>query len=543
MGRRKRRAAARARAASKLDKRTPLDSIPETLPDKLPDKSPSPPPEQRSEAPQRPVQDRQNEPADPPEPQPQPAVLNEPQQAAAEAAPVESAVDGPVEAQVEGEVLVASIDSEPEDPHVLFDAIDESIFQTDSAPKLESNFELDFAQDFSAAFEAPVETPDPGLFDWTPEPEPSVFDAPTTVLFDEELPQDDPEQEPAEAEEERAPKHPPSDSPTLPELSEEHGPSKVERPEPANVTDVIATLPVDDLQLDAVAPTAETPGPDSNLPGLPSASPEAALEQPGPPKPGSPERPDPVEPPQGLGLPEPPVRADPPGPIEPSGPTDTPGASALPERTQAPSESLVPQVEPAEPVEPVEPIEHAAPDRAALHSETLDPAPPPPEPWGRAWIHEATPQALEQLQLDSAAIFLREGTRQPQGVAGLIDWRMAGRLGHQILKGRFSGAAGELMLMPTQGRLGLARLFLVGLGAGTEPSVLAGQLRKLAAAGAVNLGIVLSPGGDGSDSISGLLHLIAQEKLRFESLVFIGGTMDDEVERASRLAGLDWGRA
>ncbi len=538
MGRRKRRAAARARAASKLDKRTSLDSLPESLPDKLPDKIPGPPPEQRSEESQRSAQERQDEPAEPPEPQPQPVVLTEPPQAAAEAAPIESTV----EAQVESEVAVASTDSESEDPHVLFDAIDESIFQTDSASKLESNFELDFAQDFSAAFEAPVEAPDPGLFDWTPEPEPSVFDAPTTVLFDEEPPQDDPEQEPAEAQEERAPKQPPPESPVLPEPSEAHRPPKAERPEPESVTQVesITAPPVDDLQLDAVSPTAETPSPDPSSLGLPIASPEEAP-QPGLPEPGSQQRPEPPDPPGPVGPSQPLGATEPPAPMEPPDSTDAteltepPGASALPERAQPP-ETLAPQPEPAE---------HAEPDKAALRSETLDPAPPepPPEPWGRAWIHEASPRALEQLQLDSAAILIREGTRQPQGVAGLIDWRMAGRLGHQILKGRFSGAAGELMLMPSQGRLGLARLFLVGLGAGTEPSVLADQLRKLVVAGAVNLGIVLSPGGDGIDSISGLLHLIAQEKLRFESLVFIGGTMDDEVERASRLAGLDWGRA
>jgi hypothetical protein len=54
--------------------------------------------------------------------------------------------------------------------------------------------------------------------------------------------------------------------------------------------------------------------------------------------------------------------------------------------------------------------------------------------------------------------------RPLRGAAGLVDWRLCGRLSRLLQAGRVSGAPGETTLLPAQ-RLPFGKLLLFGLGA------------------------------------------------------------------------------
>ena len=71
---------------------------------------------------------------------------------------------------------------------------------------------------------------------------------------------------------------------------------------------------------------------------------------------------------------------------------------------------------------------------------------------------------LDALAVDSLALHLFAEKKQPRAVAGYVDWRMCGRLARLLLEERFHGAIDETLLMPSGGRLGAERLFLIGLG-------------------------------------------------------------------------------
>lgn len=66
---------------------------------------------------------------------------------------------------------------------------------------------------------------------------------------------------------------------------------------------------------------------------------------------------------------------------------------------------------------------------------------------------------------DVMAVGVFEDERPLRGAAGLLDWRLAGRLSRMIKAKRFAGIAGEALLLPPPGgRLPFARLLLVGMG-------------------------------------------------------------------------------
>jgi hypothetical protein len=71
---------------------------------------------------------------------------------------------------------------------------------------------------------------------------------------------------------------------------------------------------------------------------------------------------------------------------------------------------------------------------------------------------------LDALKTDALALSFFKAIKQPQGVAGFVDWRLCGRLGRLLAKAKFSGALGETMLLASLGRIGAERIFLFGLG-------------------------------------------------------------------------------
>ncbi|MCU0691143.1 MAG: leucyl aminopeptidase [Polyangiaceae bacterium] len=54
--------------------------------------------------------------------------------------------------------------------------------------------------------------------------------------------------------------------------------------------------------------------------------------------------------------------------------------------------------------------------------------------------------------------------RPLRGLAGLIDWRMAGRLSQWVEAGELRGERGEVVLIPGKPRIAFEKLILLGLG-------------------------------------------------------------------------------
>lgn len=75
-------------------------------------------------------------------------------------------------------------------------------------------------------------------------------------------------------------------------------------------------------------------------------------------------------------------------------------------------------------------------------------------------------QARSRVDLGLVPWFLDE--RPLQGLAGLIDWRLSGRLSSMLRSGWCAGRAGESVLLPLEPGLPVRRLLLVGLGRRAE---------------------------------------------------------------------------
>ncbi len=92
----------------------------------------------------------------------------------------------------------------------------------------------------------------------------------------------------------------------------------------------------------------------------------------------------------------------------------------------------------------------------------------------------ATLDALSGM--DALCLFVGADERPLERVAGLVDWRLCGALSRVLQQRFFVGAAGDWLLVPTDGRLPPSRVFCVGLGPrhALEPSVVAGALRTAA---------------------------------------------------------------
>jgi hypothetical protein len=80
----------------------------------------------------------------------------------------------------------------------------------------------------------------------------------------------------------------------------------------------------------------------------------------------------------------------------------------------------------------------------------------------RLEVAELSLAALDGASADAVVLFV--GPERPlQGLAGLVDWRLAGALSRTLRAGHFQGAAGEQLLLPTQGRARAPRVFCFGV--------------------------------------------------------------------------------
>jgi hypothetical protein len=65
---------------------------------------------------------------------------------------------------------------------------------------------------------------------------------------------------------------------------------------------------------------------------------------------------------------------------------------------------------------------------------------------------------------DLLAVYLWDDVRPLRGAAGLLDWRLCGKLSGLAQSGRLTGAEGEQLLLPTAGRLPWKVAMVMGLG-------------------------------------------------------------------------------
>lgn len=169
-------------------------------------------------------------------------------------------------------------------------------------------------------------------------------------------------------------------------------------------------------------------------------------------------------------------------------------------------------------------------------------------------------RALPRLAAESVLLPTFEGRGQPRNVAGHVDWRLCGRLARLIRDGRFVGRPSEVLLTPSQGRIGAARLFLFGLGrpaAPKEPHIrerLREGLEVMADAGAeeVAIGFPAAPAflAEAEDAVDADLALQVIDVLgpladRFRRLVFLQseGGLQPHLETLRRFAqdrGVPW---
>ncbi len=71
-------------------------------------------------------------------------------------------------------------------------------------------------------------------------------------------------------------------------------------------------------------------------------------------------------------------------------------------------------------------------------------------------------QSIDALAADALAVAVGPG-RPLGGLAALVDWRLCGAIARAVRAGLFSTEAEEALLMPTGGRVRIARVFAFGL--------------------------------------------------------------------------------
>jgi hypothetical protein len=73
-------------------------------------------------------------------------------------------------------------------------------------------------------------------------------------------------------------------------------------------------------------------------------------------------------------------------------------------------------------------------------------------------------QRLDQAGTEVLLACLASDERPPHGLAGLVDWRLAGRVSRLLASGFATGAVGEVVLVPGKPKLPFEKVLLFGMG-------------------------------------------------------------------------------
>lgn len=127
---------------------------------------------------------------------------------------------------------------------------------------------------------------------------------------------------------------------------------------------------------------------------------------------------------------------------------------------------------------------------------------------------------LDHLEVETFVVNLFEDERPPRGLAGLVDWRLGGRLSNLLVNGQLGGRFREALLFPGYQRLPAGRVCAYGLGPMAEFNLarareaswfIADSLRKLR----VESFLTSLPGSPGSDvPVRARMELFLEELIR-----------------------------
>jgi len=79
-----------------------------------------------------------------------------------------------------------------------------------------------------------------------------------------------------------------------------------------------------------------------------------------------------------------------------------------------------------------------------------------------------TSRAFDKVDTKSAVVTLYSDLRPLFGIPALVDWRLNGRLSKILIKHRFEGDVGEVLLLPSEGRIKCQDILVLGLGAKSQ---------------------------------------------------------------------------
>jgi hypothetical protein len=71
---------------------------------------------------------------------------------------------------------------------------------------------------------------------------------------------------------------------------------------------------------------------------------------------------------------------------------------------------------------------------------------------------------LDEIDSEVLACTVYSDARPPHGVAGLCDWRLAGRVSELLRRGHVTGELGEIVMLPGKPRLTFDKILLFGAG-------------------------------------------------------------------------------
>lgn len=75
-----------------------------------------------------------------------------------------------------------------------------------------------------------------------------------------------------------------------------------------------------------------------------------------------------------------------------------------------------------------------------------------------------TVESVDKLEADGLLLFVARDERPLQGLAGLVDWRLAGGVSRLLKKSWITGEVAEHVLAPGSRVIGIERILTVGLG-------------------------------------------------------------------------------
>jgi hypothetical protein len=143
----------------------------------------------------------------------------------------------------------------------------------------------------------------------------------------------------------------------------------------------------------------------------------------------------------------------------------------------------------------------------------------------RIEVAELSLATLDALDVEALALLIDE-ERPLQGLAGLVDWRLAGALTRTLLDGLYAAGPGEALLLPTAGRLPVARVVAVGLSPELGEAGFAAVVERLcevvARAGAVSFATAALPLRGVTGAEAGRAWLRAAAAVPGDRLVLLG---------------------